>query len=367
MRGSGAEPQLPSPENTDDALSTSASQQFATNVPQPVSGSPATLDTLWVQVTAAGQAEAYREAALTALVEGQVLSVAVGENTRVEEGSVLIRIDTTEYALEVAKARGELERAGTEYQKLILFDQEIEDPKIREDRARISRAQSGLTAAEVGVRQAEINLERTSVMAPFAGRVADLEVVSGQWVSAGMELMSLVDLQPIKVEVQVLEAELGLLNEGRRAAVTFPAFPGERFEGGIETINPRVDPETRTGRVTVLLENRDGRIKPGMYAQVTIDAEAFADRILIPRTALLERDGRLMVFVYNPERENGRAEWRYVTIGNENEISVELTHGEEGFVEAGEIVLTDGHHYLAHDATVRLVDNPAAEGGRPGR
>lgn len=349
------------------APSTSASQQFSTGVPQPVAGTPARLDTLWVQVTAAGQAEAFREAALTARVEGQVAGVSVAENDRVEPGQTLVRIDTTEYALEVAKARSELERAESEYGKLVLFDQAIEDADVRADRARISRAQSGLTAAEVGLRQAEIDLERTAVVAPFGGRVADLEAVAGQWVAADAELLTLVDLQPIKVEVRVLEAELGLLSEGRRAVVSFAAFPGEEFEGRIRTVNPRVDPESRTGRVTVLLENRDGRVKPGMYAQVTIDARAFADRVLIPRRALLERDGRLMVFVFNAEGESGRAEWRYVTTGRENEVWVELTRGDEGFVEPGEVVLTDGHHYLAHDAIVRLVGDPAREGGRPGR
>jgi Cu(I)/Ag(I) efflux system membrane fusion protein len=197
--------------------------------------------------------------------------------------------------------------------------------------------------------------------------VADLLVVPGQWVTVGAELMTVVDLDPIKVEVQVLEAELGLLEEGRSVSVTFAAFPGERFEGRIETINPKVDPDNRTGRVTVHLENPDGRIKPGMYAQVRIDAQAFADRVLVPREAILEREGRQMLFVYNAEGGNGRAEWRYVTTGRENDQLVELTRGDEGFVEPGEVVLVEGHHYLAHDAMVRLVDDPDAEGGRPGR
>ncbi len=362
----GAEAGLAAAE-ADGGTATSASERFATDIPQPASGSVAILDTLWVEVTAAGQAEAFREARLTSQVEGQVLAVRVEENTRVTAGRTLVQIDTTAYSLELAKARGELERAEIEYQRSVLFDQEIQDSVVRAQRARISRVQSGLPGAEVGVRQAQINLDRTSVPSPFAGRIADLDVVAGQWISAGMELMTVVDLDPIKVEVQVLEAELGLLAEGRRARVTFAAFPGETFEGRIETINPRVDPETRTGRVTVLLQNEDGRIKPGMYAQVTIEAEAFPDRVLIPRRAILERDGRLMVFIFHPDGRSGRAEWRYVTTGRENQTLVELTRGDEGFVQPGEIVLTDGHHYLAHDAIVRLVENPTAEGGRPGR
>ena len=366
----------PEPENSDDTasaaaetsevVSTSASEQFAI-APSPVSGIAAVRDTLWVEVTAEGRAEASREAVLTARVEGQVLEVWVQENSSVTSGRALIQIDTTEYALELATAQSELEKAEVEYQRSILFDQEIEDSVVRAQRARISRVQSGLPGAEVGVRQAQINLDRTTVVSPFGGRVADLEVVLGQWVSSGANLLTVVDLNSIKVQVHVLEAELPLLAEGRLARVTFTAFPGETFQGRIATINPRVDPDNGTGRVTVLLDNRDGRIKPGMYARVTIDAQAFPDRVLIPRAAVLPRDGRLIVFIYNPDGPNGRAEWRYVTTGRENEKLVELTHGDEGFVEPGEIVLTDGHHYLAHDATVRLVDDPAAEGGRPGR
>jgi RND family efflux transporter MFP subunit len=355
--------------NDEVAAVTSASQQFSTDVPQPVGGSPVVLDTLWITVTAAGEAAAFREATLTAQVEGMVAQLPVRENLESPRGRRLLQIDTTEYALNVAKARAALETAQAEYQKIVLLDEEIVDASIREERERIARSRSGLTGAEVDLRQAGIALDRATVRAPFGGRVADLQVVAGQWVGVGTELLTLVDLDPIKVEVQVLEAELGFLEEGRGVEVTFAAFPGEVFEGRIETINPRVDTETRTGRVTVHLSNEDGRIKPGMYAQVKIDAQAFPDRVLLPHEALLERDGRSMVFVYKPNENGrgGRADWRYVTTGRENEDWYELTRGDEGWVDPGEIVLTSSHHYLAHDVAVRLVENSTAEGGRPNR
>ena len=131
-----------------------------------------------------------------------------------------------------------------------------------------------------------------------------------------------------------------------------------------------VDPEKRTGRVTVLLANPGGRIKPGMYAEVSLAATSFADRLLVPRAGVLERgEGlrRTMLFVYEDDGGVGRAKWRYVTTGRENDQLVEIVPSEEGTVEPGEIVLVDGHHYLAHDTPVRLVDNVEAEGGRPGR
>ena len=323
---------------------TSAGQQFSTDVPQPVAGSEAMLDTLWVTVKPAGQAAAIREAAVTSRVEGFVTSVPVRESARVSGNQALLQIDTTEYAMEAAKARSELEDKQADYQVMTLGDDGIEDEAVREQRDRLARVRSGLNQAEVVLRQAELNLDRTTVRAQFGGRVADLLVVPGQWVSAGTELMTIVDLDPIKVEVQVLEREIGLLGAGRKAFVDFTAFPGEIFEGRVETINPRVDPDTHTGRVTVLLANPNGRIKPGMYAQVQIDAQAFADRVLVPRGAILERDGRKIVFVYHPDGARGRAEWRYVTTGRENDFLVEFTRGDEKFVEPGEIVLVDGHH-----------------------
>lgn len=348
----------------------SAGSQFSTDLPQPVTGAEVVRDTLWVTVNAAGRAAAIRRTALNAQVEGIVQSVPVRENQAVGAGAVLLRIDTTEIALAVAQARSELMSAEAEFQRITLFDDEIADPAVRELRERNARVSSGLAAAEVRLRQEEFRLERATVRAPFEGRIADVRVVPGQYVGAGTELLSVVDLDPIKVEVSVLEAELGYLTEGRGAKVTFAAFPGETFTGRVETINPVVDPEQRTGRVTVILPNPGGRIKPGMYAEVALDARSYPDRLLVPRSAILERgDGarRTMLFVFEGDDDSGLAKWRYVTTGVESDRLVEIVPSDEGTVAPGEIVLVDGHHYLAHDTRIRLVENVVVEGGRPGR
>jgi membrane fusion protein (multidrug efflux system) len=268
---------------------TTGGSQFSADVPQPVTGAEVVRDTLWIRVGAAGQAEAFRRTALTAQVEGVLQSLVVRENQAVGSGQALLQLDTTEYALGVAQARADLLSAETTYRELVLFDDEIQDAQVRAERERIARSRSGLDQSEVQLRQAELQLARASATAPFSGRIADVRVVEGQYITAGTELLTIVDLDPIKVEVQVLEAELGFLGEGRRAEVTFAAYPGEIFVGAIETINPVVDPEYRTGRVTVLLRNADHRIKPGMYAEVSLDAEALPDRVIIPRSAQIGR------------------------------------------------------------------------------
>ena len=295
-------------------------------------------------------------------VEGQVRRVAVRENDRVAPGGLLLEIDPTQYELNVEKARAAVTSAEAMFRELTLFDDRIEDATIREERERVARSRSNLDQARVDLRQAELNLERTRIRPGFPGRVASLKVVPGQWVSAGDELLTVVDLDPIKVEVQVLEGEVTFLTPGREARVSFSAFPDTTFTGTIETINPIVDQTTRTAKVTVMVPNPDGRILPGMYARVSLEARRFADRILVPREAILERDRRTMLFVY----QDGRAKWRYVTTGLENEALVEIVeHAETEMVEPGEVVLTNGHYTLIHDARVRIVDDVREAGGRP--
>lgn len=345
----------------------SASEGFSTDVPIPVHGVAAVRDTLVMAVSAAGQAEAWQKAVLSAQVAGRIASMGVRESDGVGAGQTLVALDGAEYALAVEDAEAALRDAEAKFRELTVFDDRITDPAARRDRAAAARSRSGLDAAEVKLRRARLDLARVRHGAPFAGRVASLKVVPGQWVRQGDELMTVVDLDPIKVEVQVLESEVGYLTPGRQARISFAAFPAESFTGTVQTINPVVETGTRTARVTVLVPNPQGRILPGMYARVSLDARRFPDRVLVPRGALLERDRRTMLFVFE-EGAGGRglAKWRYVTTGLQNDSLVEIVPSEEtDSVRPGETVLTEGHYTLIHDARVRLVDDVAQAGGRP--
>jgi membrane fusion protein, multidrug efflux system len=349
------------------AVQTSASGTFATDVAIPVQGAEAVRGTLVLSVTAAGQAEAWQRAVVVAQVGGRVVHLPHREGDAVGAGGALVGLDGAEYALAVEEAEAALRDAQGKYREATLFDDRIADAEVRRDRDAAARARSGLDAAEVRVRRARLDLQRTRLGAPFAGRVASLRVVPGQWVRQGDELVTVVSLDPIRVEVQVLESEIAHLAPGRTAEVGFAAFPGERFTGRVQSINPIVESGTRTARVTVLVPNPGGRILPGMYARVSLEAQRYDDRILVPRSAILERDRRTMLFVYEPGAADGLAKWRYVTTGLQNESQVEiLTDGvETDSVAAGEVVLTDGHYTLIHDARVRLVEDARREGGRP--
>lgn len=344
------------------AVAAETSATFSSDVEIPVQGVQAIRGELMISVSAAGQAEAWKKMAVTAQVGGRIAQLPVHESDAVEAGRSLGVLDPAEYSLAVQEAQAGLRDAEAKFREFTLFDDRITDEPTRNERSRVARAKSGLDVAEVRLRRAQLDLQHTRLAAPFAGRIANLKVVPGQWVRPGDELMTVVSLDPIKVEVQVLESEIGYLAPGRQARVSFAAFPAETFSGRVATINPMVESGTRTARATVLVANPRGKILPGMYARVSLDARRFSDRVLVPRSAVLERDRRTMLFV----NEGGRAKWRYVTTGLQNDSLVEIVESAEtDEVAPGEVVLTDGHSTLIHDARIRLVDDVQAAGGRP--
>jgi membrane fusion protein, multidrug efflux system len=350
-----------------DLPDVSASEQFSTDMAVPVEAADVRLDTLVLTVMAAAEAAAVRQTALKAQVPGQLRSVRVAENGAVGGGALLIEIDPTEYQLALEEARARLRETEARYREMTLGDDRMDDAALRAERDSAARARSGLDFARFAVSRAELNLGRARVVAPFPGRVANLRVVVGQHVGAGEELLTIQATDPIRVQAQVSQGEIGYLSPGRVAHISFAAFPGELFEGRVESINPIVEQQTRTARVTIAVRNAGGRILPGMYARAALPTQHFADCVLVPREAVLERDGRTMVFVFKGEGETGRAEWRYVNTGRMNDRVVEILEKgpEQGRVHPGERVLVDGHYSLTHDIPVRLVQSVRAEGGRP--
>jgi RND family efflux transporter MFP subunit len=337
------------------AQSTAAASAFATGVAVPVEGAVVQRGTFVLWVNAEGQAAAMRRAPLHAQVGGPVIEVPVLEGAWVSAGDVIARIDPVEYEISRKEAQGALEQAEATYQDLT-----------RQTQARI---RSGLAGAEARLEQANYNLEKTVIRAPYSGRLANLVVDVGTRLSVNDSVATVVDLSVVDVDVQVLESEIAALDVGRDATVTFTAFPGEAFQAEVATVNPVVDPISHVGRATVRLRNPGARILPGMHANVRIAGRLYEDRVSVPKEAIVERSRREVVFVFEPESEGastGRAKWRYVTTGLENEEAIEVVPSEDTdeLVE-GEIVLVGGHTTLTHDAMVRLAETEA-EGGAGG-
>lgn len=379
--GSGVAEAAPA---TDDA---DVSVEAPRSIPVPVVTAPATRRELTMQITAIGNAEATRELELSASGSGDVTAVAVTEGQVVQAGDLLVAFDDTELRLAVQRARESLVTAVANFSENVTYLKEyggrdaseleaaafgslidpeafrtlIHDRRFDElfqsiTRDEVMAARDNLLTQQANYEQAERDLARANVTAPFAGQVSSLDVVVGERVSAGSPLLALVDANPIRIRVGVLESEAGLVRVGRRADISFAAYPGEQFVGRVEAISPVVDPEEKTLSVLVSLPNDALRLKPGMFAQITLDTQIFEERLLVPAAAVLLRDERPMVF----RVINGRSDWIYIRKGLENDEWVEVLEG----IEPGDEIIVSGHYSLAHDAAVRVVEPESEAAGR---
>jgi membrane fusion protein, multidrug efflux system len=202
-------------------------------------------DTLWIHVVASGQAEAYRKSTVaTPGFRGSSWRSGSGRTSGSRPATLLVRLDTLEASMELAQARARLVQAQADFQERMLFSGDIlPDEEARLERERIIRAASGLDQAEVAIQRAQLAMANTEVRAPFAGRVADLRAVEGAFSGSGAEVLTLAQLSPIKVEVNVGEADVAYLDAGRAARVRFRLPDGEVFTGRVESVNPLVDPD----------------------------------------------------------------------------------------------------------------------------
>ncbi len=309
-----------------------------------------------LRTRANGHLRPWQEARLHVEANGAILERAVEEGDRVDEGDLLVRVQNDEERIALKEARANLLEARAEFQAKYEGDESVRAVRdsldgAASDRRATQAAVSGLTAARQAVERAELNLERTRVTAPFAGRVANLAVEEGQYVSAGAEVATLLRDDRMKVEVDVLESDVVHVDNGATARVHVPALGSTAdstawVTGTVWAVNPQVDGESGTGRVTLSIPNPDGRLVSGLYAEARIETRRLPDRLVVPDEAVLVRQGRDLVFVV----ENGRAQWTYVEAGTRSGEYVEITDG----VAPGDTIAVDGHFALAHDAPVEV-------------
>jgi RND family efflux transporter MFP subunit len=368
-----------------------------------VTAAPVVRGELVVPVVAEGTIRARHTTEVKFEIAGKVTRVWVKEGQRVRKGQKLVSLDDREYrlALEEAESRylqalgqlaveedgysqegaertlverraelmrleneGEITREERLDRELELGMEAVEDGAYRRE---LLEVRSGLATARGDATRARLDIERTVLIAPFGGVITGLDLSAGERVQAGESLCRLVDDVNVEAAVGVLESDLGAIEVGRRALLTIPAL-ADTLPVMVDVVSPDVDEDSRTCRILMRLRSEGGRVKPGMFVRAEIAGQIHPDRLLVPKEAILTRDGRPVIF----KVDGDRARWVYVQLGVRNERLVEIKRIDQGGpLEPGTLVVVDNHLTLTHDAKIKVkktltVADPWAESAEQG-
>ena len=323
-----------------------------TQLALPVTANAAREGDLILRVNTTGQIRSDAAVKLRAEVAGTVADVLVRPGARVTKGQVLVRLDPYPFDLAVREAQASTDQSEQNYFELYLPDSLVTGRSPTAEQRKALMNKTGLVGARLKLERAKYEQSRAIITSPVDGMIDGIDVSAGERVTGGQQLLTAVDTRNLRIEAQVLEHDLPLIRVGGEAMITSAGAPGRAIRGRIDAVLPMVDSVTRAGRAIVRVTG-DGALRPGMYADVQLEATRLTNRRLVPARAVIERDGRPLVFVV----KDGRAQWTYILPGRSNGVDTEvLPDSVTGQipVHAGDQVIVEGHLTLTHDAPVRI-------------
>ena len=337
-----------------------ASDAPTTSLTLPVAAVAVRQGDLVLTVSTTGQVASDEVSALKAEVAGTVTKVSVRPGDRVRRGQELITFDTRPLDINVRDAEAGLERAMQTFRESYYPDSVVTGRVPTEEQRRTAMVRAGVPSAQVALDRAKLEREKAMVISPFDGLVDQVMVAQGMRVGAGELLTRVVNLAALRIDAQVLEHDLPLIREGGQAIVTSAAAGNRPIIGRIVAVLPIVDTTTRSGRAFIRIPTGSA-LRPGMYADIKLEASRLTGRRLVPTRAIIQRDNRPLVFVVR----DGRAQWVYINPGRSNGVETEvLPDSGTGLipVEVGDNVIVEGHLTLTHDAPVRVVNADTTAG-----
>lgn len=306
---------------------------------------------------------------------GRLLSIGVRLGDPVSRGQRIATLDDRELREQLRQAEGSfevaqatirqreadlsfaktnLDRSRSLFERNLLPQQTLDDGEARYQaaQAQLDLARAQLTQASARLDELRIQLANTVITSPVDGYVGRRYVDPGAFVSTNAPVVQVVDISLVRLVVNLVERDLRRVNVGAPGTVDVDAYPGEQFTGRVARIAPVLDPATRTAEMEIEIPNPTKRLKPGMYARVSLTTSSKTEALVVPKAAIVDVSGRRGVYTV----KDGTAVFRPVQVGIEDTDRIEITDG----IAEGEEVISIGA------SSVRDGDPVLLEGQQPG-
>jgi membrane fusion protein (multidrug efflux system) len=303
---------------------------------------------------AVGTVRAFESIVVTAKAPGTVQAITFEEGARVKAGDELLRLDADERRADIEQAVAEMRRAAAQRDETRVRLERATalrrtgagtEAQVADLSAQLATLDSAIASAGARRKAAEARLDDLTIRAPFAGRLGSRAVSVGAYVSPGTRITTLDDLSRVRLDFSVPENILATLKVGRTVRALSAAFGERMFEGRVTLIDPRIDPVTRTAKLTAEFPNPDEALKPGMFLSVALEVTNKPNAVVVPEEAIVGEGLRHLVFVVKDDRTIDR---RVVRIGQRQSTVVEILDG----VKPGETIVVRGVQRVRPGMTV---------------
>lgn len=317
--------------------------------PAAVTSATAVSQTWEQSVKATGSLQASKGVMVSSEVPGTVSEIFFESGQEVKEGDLLLTLDdSTEQAqLRAAEASAQLAQVNLKRSRELLDSRTI-------SRSEFDRAEATAAETEAQLSQIKAALDKKRIHAPFTGTLGIRLVDIGEYLSPGVAIASLQQLNPIYADFNLPQKQLLAAAAGYPVEVAIDSYPGTVFRGSVEALSSELDERTRTVRVRAVLQNDEQKLRPGMFGSVAVVQPQPLQVVAVPSTAIYYQAYGNSLFVIKPTADGSgkTVEQRFVKLGKSQGDFVAITEG----LEPGEEVATAGVFKLSNGRGV-VVDN----------
>ncbi|MCK0163365.1 efflux RND transporter periplasmic adaptor subunit [Marinobacter sp. S6332] len=324
--------------------------------PQPpaeVSATEARTESWTPSIKAVGSVNAVNGIEVANEVPGVISSINFESGDTVKKGDILIRLNTAIDEAAVRTRRAEAQLAEQEFKR-------ISDllPKRAVSQSQFDESKANFDAAQARVNEADAQLSKKVIRAPFDGTLGIRMVDQGEYIATGTPIVEINMLDPIYVDFTLSEKNLQDVARDYSVVATVAAVPEQEFKGKVSAINTSVNPETRTVRVRATLSNPQKLLRPGMFATIRTLQPKDDEVVTVPRTAVSYNTYGDFVFVIE-ENDDGDlvVNRRSVTAGQTRDKRVAILSG----LEAGEKVVSKALLRLRAGQKVKIQEENSDE------
>lgn len=328
---------------------------FASNVPPPttVAAAPAAVGPLPQYLAGIGSTAAIRQVNISPEIEGRVVDILFEPGAVAKRGDPLVQLNDAPERADLANYQAQLKLAEANLRRT----QRLANRDFA-TQATLDQNTAMLEQARAGIAKTEAMIAQKLVLAPFDGELGIREVEFGQHVEPGTNLVTLTDIDRLYVNFTVPEQTRASISVGQTVEVAVDAYPGQSFEARLTTLEPQIDPGTRTIRLQAKMDNSDRRLLPGMFANARIVLPPQPEVVTVAETAVARTLYGDSVFVVREEGTDGegkpvqKAVQTFVRTGEVGDGRIAILDG----VRPGELVVSSGALKLQSGMPVRVTD-----------